>query len=99
MMLQPESGSRIVDKQPEVVVELNDGLRARGGFEVDMAWTDGKLVRAAIRSTLGGKCVVRAAVPLAVRSRGSQTPATAPGPSVVGFDTKPGGEYLLAPTP
>lgn len=35
------------------------GLRARGGFEVEMAWRAGRLTRAAILSHLGGPCPVR----------------------------------------
>ncbi|MCF7803103.1 MAG: glycoside hydrolase family 95 protein [Candidatus Marinimicrobia bacterium] len=35
------------------------GLRARGGFEVDISWADGVLQEAKIFSTIGGKCTVQ----------------------------------------
>lgn len=35
------------------------GLRARGGFVVDLEWDECRLVRAVVRSTRGGECRVR----------------------------------------
>jgi len=35
------------------------GLRARGGFKIDMRWCDGVLSQATIRSETGGKCRIR----------------------------------------
>jgi alpha-L-fucosidase 2 len=42
------------------------GLRARGGFDIDVEWSGGHLTRAEIRSRLGGTARVRTAGPVTV---------------------------------
>jgi alpha-L-fucosidase 2 len=40
------------------------GLRARGGFEIDIQWENGELAGATIKSTIGGNCRIRSYIPL-----------------------------------
>jgi len=42
------------------------GLRARGGFDVDLDWAEGRVTHVVVRSRLGGNCRVRSATPLRV---------------------------------
>jgi alpha-L-fucosidase 2 len=72
------------------------GLRARGGFEVGLKWTAGRLDRATLVSKLGGVCRVRSSVPLTVASQGKTVAASKPERGVVEFKTTPGGTYTLA---
>ena len=46
------------------------GLRARGGFVVDMRWSNGRLAEATVRSAIGGTLRLRSYVPL--RGKGLQ---------------------------
>jgi len=73
------------------------GLRARGGFEVDIAWSDGQVTRAAVRSDLGLTCRIRAAVALEATCEGRAVPADRPDGERLTFDTEPGCEYVLRP--
>ena len=40
------------------------GLKARGGFEVDMEWSNGSVTKATVKSANGGMLRIRSAVPL-----------------------------------
>lgn len=72
------------------------GLRARGGFIVDEAWSKGVLQRAQVRSTIGGVLRLRSYVPL--KGRGLHTvkvnyPVTAPHVYEYDIETQAGKTY------
>lgn len=52
------------------------GLRAKGGFEIDIQWKNGEITSASIKSSLGGNCRIRSYVPL--KGKGLKE---APGPN------------------
>lgn len=56
------------------------GLRARGGYEVDIAWEEG----ATIRASRGGTVRIRAAVPLMIQEDNS--PFDVPEPEAIVFE-------------
>nr|MBQ5604479.1 glycoside hydrolase family 95 protein [Bacteroidales bacterium] len=49
------------------------GIKARGGFVLDISWKDGKLSQARIHSTLGGNCRLRYDAPLKVQGAKTKT--------------------------
>lgn len=66
------------------------GLVARGGFEIDIDWKDGKLVKAVVRSKLGGICKLRSNTPL--KGKGLKKTKEA---NVYTLSTKANNEYIL----
>ncbi|MDC0935737.1 glycoside hydrolase family 95 protein [Pirellulales bacterium] len=73
------------------------GLRARGGFTVDIQWKDGKLDEAVVYSKLGGKCYVRYESPVEVKDGSFAVDINAVEPSVIHFDTAAGKSYFIRP--
>ena len=58
-----DEGNFIIHLLPAIPIEWTsgsvEGLRTRGGFEVDISWEEGTLTSASMYSTSGGTCKVR----------------------------------------
>lgn len=71
------------------------GLRARGGFVVDIAWADGRMKTSAITSTVGGVCTIRSKTPFTVKGAKSKVRKTEFG-YVVTFNSDKGKRYEVS---
>lgn len=71
------------------------GLRAKGGYEVDLTWEDGELTGGAIHSTQGGRCRVRSAWPLKLAHGGQAVTVETVADNLYEFDTTAGETYVI----
>jgi len=71
------------------------GLKARGNFEVNITWKNHRLTTARIISKVGGRCKIRTATPVIIRSLKIKSEKDAHG-YVTTIDTKEGQQLYLS---
>lgn len=72
------------------------GLRARGGFEVDIRWSEGKLMEARIRSNADTNCLIRTSCQVTVTENGHEIESVLSGGGAVTWKARAGSEYILS---
>lgn len=98
MLLQSHAGS--VHLLPALPVEWKNGsvkgLRARGGFEINMAWKDGKVYQSTVVSSMGEVCRIKVSQLIRkVRSATKNVSFTKNESGEITFQTKAGKSYQL----
>jgi alpha-L-fucosidase 2 len=73
------------------------GLRARGGYDVDIAWRDGRMTAGTIRATRDGVCRIRSAEPVSITVNGATAAGEHPENNVTAVGVKNGDTIRVTP--
>jgi alpha-L-fucosidase 2 len=95
MLLQSHTGAvQLLPALPKAWPEgFVSGLRARGGFEVDITWKEGKLAKAKIISNNGSECRLVAKDDVQISNNGKRIAFTKSDKNEIRFPTKKGQVY------
>jgi len=100
MIVQSHEG--VIDLLPAVPGEWGtgrfDGVRVRGGFELNMAWKDKKITTVEIMSKAGRPCRINAGGGYKVTQDGREIPVKTKEDGSLEFETVRGRNYLLTRT-
>lgn len=99
MLLQSHTGQiHLLPALPDAwAIGSVKGLRARGGFEVDLTWADGDLSNAVIRSGQDRSCQLRSPVPLTVMQGTRKIAIQELEKDLISFSAKKGATYRIEP--
>jgi alpha-L-fucosidase 2 len=97
MLMQSHSGElsllpALPSQWPKGAVK---GLRARGGYELDLAWDNGALTKSVLKSKYDRTCRLRTQTPVKVFADGKEVPVKAVEGNLIEFETKAGEEYTV----
>lgn len=97
MLLQSHAGIiRFIPALPQAWPDGSvKGLRGRGGFDIDVEWTRGRLEQAILHSRLGRRCRIQSAVPLRVQQNGAPVETTALEAQQIELPTRAGAVYRI----
>ena len=100
MLMQSHEG--VIDLLPAMPKAWDkghfDGLCARGAFELDMQWNDGKITRVEVLSKKGQTCRINPKTEVKVTTGGKDVKVKQLKDGSIEFKTRPGNKYTLRNT-